>query len=148
MFYFAYGSNMDAEQMKTLTAYHARYGALLRGYRLTFEKIPDDFQLQTRAGYATIVPDKNAVVYGIMYEIDSLEALDEYESYPKHYDRIEGEVQTNDGRMVKAWMYLNQPGKIAQGLLPSKAYLDSLLAGADLLPPDYVEALRKTPTCD
>ena len=34
------------------------------------------------------------------------------------------------------------------GLKPPRAYLDCLLAGRDLLPPDYWEQLAATPTCD
>jgi hypothetical protein len=38
--------------------------------------------------------------------------------------------------------------RTAEGLRPTREYLDHLLAGSDLLPADYWAKLKETPTLD
>lgn len=95
-YYFAYGSNLNRDQMKRrckdavpLTA------AVLKGYRLV------------ERCHADIEPADGYVVNGAVYEIsgDDLTALDHYEGFPCYYVRVNVQVMTHDGRTFDAIVY-------------------------------------------
>ena len=79
---------------------------------------------------------------------DGFEVLDVHEGVAGgHYERRwVGVVRTDTGETVQAIVYVAL--KTGTGLRPTRAYLGFLLAGRDLLPPDYWERLRATPTLD
>ena len=55
-------------------------------------------------------------------------------------------VRSDGGATVEAVTYVAV--LTAEGLRPTRAYLGHLLAGKDLLPPDYLQQLSGTPTLD
>ncbi len=91
--YFAYGSVLD---LGPSTSPLPGVNATLRGYRL--------------APATRLVPDRNAVVPGTLYElpVSALDGLDD-----AAWLRTRRSVRAADGRRCKAWVYL-RPG-IAPG---------------------------------
>ena len=76
--YFAYGSNINLEQME-----HRCPDAQLVG-PVTLQ----NYELQFRgSGFATVSPKKGSVVHGLLWKLTpkSEQALDRYEGYPRHY---------------------------------------------------------------
>ena len=78
--YFAYGSNINLEQME-----HRCPDAQLVG-PVTLQ----NYELQFRgSGFATVAPKKDCVVHGLLWKLTpkSEQALDRYEGYPRHYTK-------------------------------------------------------------
>ena len=137
MRYFAYGSNMDPERMrKRSISFSQRIRAVLKGYRLEFNKVASR---NSQEGYANVVKFEKGIVEGVLYEIpdSDLSKLDRFEGYPDHYDRVMIKVELNDGQKLEAIIYIAQPDRIAEGLKPSRDYLDHLLAARDILSESY-----------
>ena len=148
MKYFAYGSNCSPAIMKKKgVEFTGRQRAELRGYRLKFNKKSLRAALPDTVGFANINEDSAGVVEGILYEIEdtSLGLLDESERYPDHYDRVVVEVKTTQGN-VECCAYKAQPDKLAAGLVPSRNYLNHILAARDFLSDQYFQALDKSQT--
>ena len=122
-----------------------RRRGVLKGWILKFNKTA----ARPGEGYANIVKCRDGVVEGIVYEIEEsdLSKLDVYEGYPKHYTRIEVEVEVK-GKKLKAVTYVANPNKVKDGLKPSKHYLKRLLKGCNLLSKEYCEMLRNIETLD
>lgn len=153
IWYFAYGSNMDAARLfdQRLAPKGVprgeRIAGRLDGWTLVFDK---PSRLLKGGAAANIVPDTAGVVHGTLNALPDagFEVLDIYEGVAAgHYERRTIRVVRSDtGEEVDAIVYV---GLIrGEGLRPPRAYLDCLLAGRDLLPPDYWERLATTPTCD
>lgn len=68
--------------------------------------------------------------------------LDAAEGVPDHYSRTDVEVTLHDGSMCSAIAYVAQPWRVAEGLVPSPAYLQHLVKGARyyVLPADYLRS--------
>ena len=126
--YFAYGSNLDLEQMAQRCPDAEIVGPVrLENYELRF----------SGSGFATVAPRKGSVVYGLVWKItpNCEQSLDRYEGYPRFYRR--DYVQTGEifdvltGRVVSssasAMIYLMQPGHPLG--LPSGAYWQTCLQG-------------------
>lgn len=148
LYYFAYGSNMDSQRMKSRrVVFFSRVPARLCGYRLEFNKVASR---NPQEGYANIVPDDNGIVEGALYEIDpvSLDSLDVFEGCPKHYIKQHIKVRTNDNREFSAVTYIAVPEKTRNGLLPTREYLNHLLAGKDVLSEKYYRRLINMKTLD
>lgn len=148
MKYFAYGSNMNPERMRKRNInFSQRKHAILRGYRLEFNKIA---KRNPEEGYANIVPDKNEIVEGVLYEItkSDLLKLDYFEGYPRHYDRVELEVEDDEKREVKAEIHIAQPDRISDRLKPSRNYMMHLLVAKDFLSENYFMKLIARETID
>jgi cation transport regulator ChaC len=153
IWYFAYGSNMDAVRLfdQRLAPKGVprgeRIAGRLDGWKLVFDK---PSRLLKGGAAASIVPDPNGAVHGTLNALPEagFEVLDVYEGVAVgHYERRTIRVTRSDsGEGVDAIVYV---GLIREkGLKPPRAYLDCLLAGRDLLPPDYVDWLSRTPTVD
>jgi gamma-glutamylcyclotransferase len=142
MRYFAYGSNMDPERMrKGSISFSQRIRAVLKGYRLEFNKVASR---NPQEGYANAVKFEEGIVEGVLYEIpdSDLSRLDRFEGYPDHYDRVMIKVELNDGQKLEAIIYIAQRDRIAEGLKPSRDYLDHLLAARDILSESYRRKLE------
>lgn len=107
MNYFAYGSNMNTNQMTDRCPKSVLKGkAKVSGYR---------FIINGR-GVASIIPDSDGIVYGVLWEIDKLDegALDEYEGIKwGTYKKVELNLDSNTSMVVKALIYIaedNTPG--------------------------------------
>jgi gamma-glutamylcyclotransferase (GGCT)/AIG2-like uncharacterized protein YtfP len=158
MHYFAYGSNLDPQQMSRRCPGATVVGlGELRDHRLTFPLTSHDWG----GGVASIGVAHGESVWGAVYELtdEDLAALDRYEHYvgpgDQHnlYDRETASVQlvrADDGsfpRRLRAWIYL---ARSANPSPPSRRYLDAVLAGArhHRLPDEYVTRLAATPVLD
>jgi len=128
-------------------SFTSRRRALLRGFRLLFNKKAMRSSLPEGIGFANINEDADGAVEGILYEIadDDLEKLDESERYPDHYDRVVVTVES-DGSRHRCCTYRAQPDKVCAGLKPSRNYLNHILAAGDFLSRQYYEALDKSQT--
>jgi gamma-glutamylcyclotransferase (GGCT)/AIG2-like uncharacterized protein YtfP len=128
-------------------AYFSRQKAVLPGYRLLFNKKSLREKLPDSIGFANVEPDSEGTVEGILYDIedDCLSRLDESERYPSHYDRVSVVVRTESGD-EPCWTYKAQPDKTADGLIPSRNYLNHILAAKDFLSRQYFEALDRSQT--
>jgi gamma-glutamylcyclotransferase (GGCT)/AIG2-like uncharacterized protein YtfP len=148
MKYFAYGSNCNpAILTKKGVRFTANQRAVLPGFRLLFNKRALRDKLPAGIGFANINLDADGTVEGILYDLvaEDLETLDKSERYPDHYTRIDVTVQTDDGP-VACTTYQAQPDKIADGLKPSRNYLNHILAAKDFLSWQYFNALDKSQT--
>ena len=146
--YFAYGSNCSPEVMqKKGVSYSSRVRATLPGHRIRFNKKALRERLPQSIGFANVEEHPEGTVEGILYEVDSdqLIRLDESERYPEHYDRVEVSVETDSGKEA-CWVYIAQPDKVADGLTPSRNYLNHILAGREFMTQQYFEALDRSVT--
>ena len=158
MFYFAYGSNLDPEQMQARCPGHTVVGlAELRDHRLTFPLTSHDWG----GGVASVAVAHGSSVWGVVYDLKEtdLAALDGYEHFVgpgnQHnlYDRESASVQlvrADDGsfpRRLRVWVYIARPANPAA---PSRRYLEAILRGArrHRLPEEYLTRLAATPVAD
>ena len=102
--YFAYGSNINLEQME-----HRCPDAQLVG-PVTLQ----NYELQFRgSGFATVSPKKGSVVHGLLWKLTpkSEQALDRYEGYPSFYYKTEMTldvkgIRTGKLRRRRAFVYI------------------------------------------
>lgn len=123
--YFAYGSNLNLDQMQVRCKFARPVGtAILKDYQLVFK------------GVADVVPDEGSEVYGGLWEItpNDLGALDRYEGYPNLYDKHTVKVVRLDKRgrptgMVEAMTYM-MTGPYARDFdYPPAYYLRTIAVG-------------------
>jgi hypothetical protein len=155
MLYFAFGSNLDPDQMRARCPAHNVVGmAVLRDHKLNFPI----FSPGWGGGVASLQLSHGHDVWGMLYELsdEDLHTLDGHEGFrgPGHahnlYEREPVWVELThpeDGsvpRRVKAAAYL---AHTANPSPPSRRYLDAVLKGARAhrLPDDYIAALMKLP---
>ncbi len=134
--YFAYGSNMSPIQMTEERCPGSEPIGIgkLRGYRLVIN----------RNGVATIVPEENGEVIGILWSItDQHErTLDGKEGVATgYYTRHWVIIEKQSGGEVKALVYIaaeSEPGH------PREGYLEKILYGAEHfgLPEEYIRELK------
>ena len=98
MKYFAYGSNMNLEQMAVRCPGARLIGTgLLHGYRLEFNR------------HATIVPtnDPGVTVPVAVWEITAQheDRLDSYEGYPRYYRKLSCTVDLAEGEQIQGMVY-------------------------------------------
>jgi gamma-glutamylcyclotransferase len=151
--YFAYGSNMNAQRLfeerlnPEGVARGERIAGWLDGWRLAFNKRA---RLPLGAGAGNIVPAAGAVVHGTLNLLPAkgFEILDRYEGVAGgHYvRRLVPVVRADSGATIEAVTYVAL--LVGEELRPTRDYLGHLLAGRDLLPVDYYERLGATPTID
>jgi len=148
MYYFAYGSNMNPNRMAARgVSYYSLAPGLLKEYSINFNKKSSGL---TGEGYANISKTKYGLVEGILYKIrkGDIYKLDYFERYPAEYSRITLEIELSKIQKVKAFVYIAQPGKIYEGLRPSRIYLNHLLAAKRFLTLQYYEYLYQVETID
>ena len=131
--YYAYGSNMVRAQMAARCP-----GARLVGPA----RLPDRRFAIIRSGHGTILRQRGAVVWGVLWRLGRGEeaALDRYEEVASGLYRRERIVVWRAGRAFPALAY------VAAATAPGTArpaYLAAILAAARAFgfPADYVEAL-------
>ena len=115
--YFAYGSNLNFEQMAYSCPEATAVGiAKLEGYELAF-----------RRGYLTILPKEGASVEGLIWSVTDHDEsqLDCYEGYPTFYDKETMTVTDADGTPHEIMVYtMNAPYRYQ--LLPVSTAVGSL----------------------
>jgi gamma-glutamylcyclotransferase (GGCT)/AIG2-like uncharacterized protein YtfP len=145
-YYFAYGSNMDEEQMRVRC----------RGAALAGKGVLDDhrlgFTIRSRyrsAGAADIIPSPGDQVWGLVFHVgdEDLAALDRFEGRPSRYDRHVVRISTTRGDL-EAWVYsVVAPGPF---VAPSRSYLGIIRKAARRhgFPGAYVRMLEGVATVD
>ena len=130
--YFAYGSNLDAEQMRQRCPTARGVGrARLPGHHLAFSH----WSTRWRGGAADVVRETGAAVWGVVYAMgpDDFARLDRFET---GYERVQLEVEADGGKLgVTSYAVLDK-GRFA----PHPEYLEKMLRwGARWrLPGDYL----------
>jgi hypothetical protein len=122
--YFAYGSNMDPDQMafRSLEVLEA-WGAVLYDHKLVF-----DFPARSRwlGGAADVVEAPGSRVEGVLYSLGSdVGTMDDWE---RGYRRVAVDVTiASSGRTLTAWTYV----VIEKGpsMTPSEVYVAQMLRG-------------------
>jgi gamma-glutamylcyclotransferase (GGCT)/AIG2-like uncharacterized protein YtfP len=136
VYYFAYGSNMNHEQMKKRCR-NAKF--IGRGYIENYNFVYDGYSFSRKGAVANIIPYEGDIVFGAIWEIneDDLKNLDKYEGYPNVYNRKLIIAKDDNGLEYNVWVYLRE----SQGIgMPSKEYYDIVIKGAKEcnLPEDYI----------
>ena len=138
---FAYGSNLDPEQMLARVASAVALGrARLAGWSFACNKLGRDGTAK-----ANLVRAAGGSVWGVVYELDTvhLAVLDRFEG---GYERLELEVELDDGRGQHAHVYVSE--RLAPEPMPLEAYKALILRGARAhgLPEEWVRALERLPS--
>jgi gamma-glutamylcyclotransferase len=136
--YFAYGSNLDARQMRercpsSLPLCRAR----LPGHALDFTY----YSTRWSGGAADVIRRAEDVVWGVVYQLEAgeLELLDRYEL---GYERVALEVVDDRARVHPVLSYsVREKGSFA----PSDVYLQKLLTWGQRwrFPGEYLERLTR-----
>lgn len=117
MYYFSYGMNTNPTQMSWRCPTSKSLGkASLSGYRFEFKR------------HATIEPDINSVVYGVLWDIteNDEESLDQLEGFPNYYTK---KIVTlhHMGELVLAMTYMMFQDEILS--TPAQSYYDMVKEG-------------------
>lgn len=124
--YFAYGSNMNENQMAFRCPDAQVVGTVrLEGYRLTFAGNGGG------RGVATILPEKGSYVDGVLWRISARDEqyLDRYEEFPLLYGKETVSVRASDGKQIPVMAYtMNAPYRNTPAL-PSWEYLNGIITG-------------------
>ena len=124
--YFAYGSNMNLEQMAfRCPGAQVVDTVRLEGYRLAFRTNGGG------RGVATILPDPQSHVDGVLWRISAQDErnLDYYEGWPRLYGKEPFRVTRTNGRSVEVMAYtMNAPYKDSPAC-PPPGYLVGILEG-------------------
>ncbi len=119
--YFAYGSNINQEQMAHRCPDAQVVGPVaLDGYELIFR----------RGGFATIAPCESGRVHGLLWSItpDCERSLDRYEGYPRFYDKQMVSVRDGEGRSLSVMAYIMDE-RFKEPMLPTTSYYNGILEG-------------------
>jgi gamma-glutamylcyclotransferase len=141
--YFAYGSNLFAEQQEERTGrIRSWVRCSLPGYRLAFNK-----RRKSGDRAANIIPDESATVWGVAYLCDepAIAALDQCEGVSHgDYRHEDVEVVTDAGEVLHALTYVAGDGFVCREGRPQSDYLQKVLDGArhHQLPEYYIEFLE------
>ncbi len=156
LWYFAYGSNMQSATLRGRrgVTWTRAIAARLPNWRLVFDKPP--LVPAGGAGFANIVREEGAAVFGAAYEItrDDLAHIELTEGVLiDNYRRVEIEVvplvpgaSREPGAPLPVLTLASDRRDPA--LRPSAVYMARVIEGAleHGLPPDYIELLRRIPT--
>ncbi|WP_395625717.1 gamma-glutamylcyclotransferase family protein [Daejeonella sp.] len=143
--YFAYGSNMDFNRLNEREISFEFIGlGILEDYELKFNKIASK---KSGVGYANIVSQKGSKVEGLLFSIDNIELLDQFEGFPSHYKKEILKIHYL-GNLIDAIVYVASIKWVSNSLKPERAYLNRLLAAKDFLSKEYLSLLEITETID
>lgn len=138
MYYLAYGSNMNHEQMKERCKDSKFLGsAKLEGYKFVY----DGYSSGRDGAVGNIIPSESDFVLGGLFEIseNDLKSLNGYEGYPDHYQRNDEFEVIFSGKKIKNVIAYFRKGELEGS--PSKEYQDVVVKGARdcSLPQDYIQ---------
>ena len=148
LYYFAYGSNMNESRILSRDVEFSKmFSGKLKDWKLVFDKKAYG---KKGVAYANIVPESGLIVEGIIYEITekSVSKLDVAEGFPKHYQKSDMLVESDNGDVIKCLVYVANPVQVMNGLKPEKSYISHLLEGKKFLTESYFSWLRQTSTID
>jgi gamma-glutamylcyclotransferase len=140
LLYFAYGSNLDVDQMLTrCPTARPRTRARLPDHRLEFTHL----SRRWGGGAADILPHPGESVWGALYDLDAdeLEKLDRFEG---GYERLGVRVEVAEGQVRSAVTYTV---RVKASFAPTEEYVSKLLRwGAHWeLPDAYLARLHTLP---
>jgi len=144
-YYFAYGSNMNLEQMKKRCSSPKVLGnARLTGYKLGFYGYSGIWD----GAQETVVPDLEGEVWGVLYELQffDCEQLDGYQDVrfdgTGPYFHYPVEVIDEEQGTFDAMIY--KKNILQEAMLPSTEYLNFIVQGATTqgLPPEYIKKMQ------
>ena len=122
--YFAYGSNINLEQM----AYRCPNATVLmpvvlQGYELTYRG--------RGGGVATVIPKEDSEVPGLMWSItpECEKSLDRYEGYPNFYHKTDVAVTDPETGKVYHVMMYEMDEKYKAPSIPSASYFGGIIEG-------------------
>ncbi len=145
MIYFAYGSNMDFNRLNEREISFEFMGlGFLEGYKLKFNKIASK---KSGVGFANIVSQKGSKVEGLLFSIDNIELLDQFEGFPNHYKKENLKINYL-GNLIDAIVYVASIKWVSNNLRPEREYLNRLLAAKDFLSTEYLSFLENSETID
>jgi len=132
--YFAYGSNMDVEAMRS-RAPNSR--------PLCAARLPRSRFIIMKGGYASFVRDPQRALHGVLWELAlaDVRLLDRYEDIASGlYKKIQQPVLRANGGSARALVYVG--GSTARGE-PHPGYMESVIAAARAwsLPEAYIREL-------
>ena len=137
MLYFAYGSNLLQSQMQARCP-GARVHSVVRveGYELCFPMISFT---RSGMGVASIRPNEDAYVEGVVYVVDDFRRLDHYESEGTKYRRDKIAIPT----LGEVWTYFPRLDA-GHHYPPSEEYFNAVIQGATEhgLSAEYIDILR------
>nr|WP_325222301.1 gamma-glutamylcyclotransferase family protein [uncultured Oscillibacter sp.] len=119
--YFAYGSNINLEQMDCRCPDATVVGPVsLENYELLFRA----------SGVATIAPKEGGKVHGLLWSItpECEQSLDRYEGYPAFYKKKQVTVRDGLGRELSVMAYV-MDGRYRQPATPPRDYYNGILEG-------------------
>ena len=123
--YFAYGSNINLEQMERRCPAAKPIGpVVLDGYELRFRENHGGY------GVATIAPRKGGHVAGLLWELTPAceRALDRYEGYPCLYGKEALTVRDQGGQAYTVMAYVMK-GRHLEPAVPPNFYYNGILEG-------------------
>ncbi len=126
MYYFAYGSNLNREQMRERCPdSKPEFTATLPNYKLVFV----GWSRQWRGGKASIRPFRGEKVPGAVYDISEqcLRQLDRYEGYPDVYGRLNVTLFNEDSEPIQTITYI-KAGQ-SEETQPTPEYLSIIQQG-------------------
>ena len=138
--YFAYGSNLDAEQLEQrCPSSRPLFRARLRDHRLDFTY----FSSRWGGGAADVLPHSDAEVWGVVYALDGpdLRHLDRFE---RGYERVLLWVESDAGERHIVTSYTV---RLKRNFRPTELYLEKMLRWGERwdLPAEYLARLRQVP---
>lgn len=153
--YFAYGSNMDiddlsrwcAEKSHPLPVLLNTQPAILKGYRLDFNY----YSGSRKSGAANIMPSASNSVYGLVSEVteDSLAIISKKEGAPSYYEKITVTLESFTGTPLHDVVTFKAAKAREKSSFqpPSRYYLDLILDNARRheFPSHYIKELELFP---
>lgn len=153
---FAYGSNMDLDDLKGwLSTSNLPPGRIVQaqaaklvGYRLVW-----NYFSKGRAGGAANIEPDSCDLPGVALRVDEalLRAIDVKEGFPNRYDRVLTRAVLGSGRSIRAWAYVVLSEHRANHAVPPTRHYKSLLVRGAIrfnLPMSHISELEKLSTCD
>lgn len=140
--YFAYGSNLNVDQMEKRAPGHSySYKAKAIGYEIYFPH----YSSKWKGGVASLKLKPGSVVQGVVYHVSEydLANLDHYEGVDKKmYYRDTIKVFDFSGNAH--WVFTYFAVKDEEEFEPSNKYINSIVAGGlhHKLDPEYIEAIK------
>lgn len=125
--YFAYGSNINLEQMAYRCPDAEAVGpVILENYELLFRGNAKG------NGVATIAPKKGSRVHGLLWRITPAceQSLDLYEGYPRLYEKEQVTVRDSEGKQLTVMAYvMTGDGRWMSPTMPSAFYYRGIQDG-------------------
>ena len=149
MLYFAYGNNMDEDEMKRKGKCPSSF-CLGTGYlinkKLVFTKESTKWKLA-----ANITSSYGDKVYGVLYDIINPPEWESLKNAEKGYHHVNVRVRVlPDRHIVSAVTYEAEPGAVVEEGPTAREYLEKLIKGAreHHLPEEYIRFLESVPVVE